>query len=167
MQFDMILPGLFRAFLIFSMQVPLNKLIYLAGPISGMSNGQETPWRQRFATRLKADIHCLSPTRDQIDPTPDNPLTLEKLRHGHASVTRDRSDVMRCDLVVANFLGANAVSIGSVGELFWADAYRKPIIVIMNDSNPHYHLFILELAGWVFSTIDEAADKVNVILSEL
>jgi len=79
-------------------------------------------------------------------------------------------DILRCDLVVANFIGAKRVSIGSVGEIFWADAYRKPILLIMEDDaaeNPHFHLFILELASWRFASLAEAARKVNIILSQL
>jgi nucleoside 2-deoxyribosyltransferase len=147
-----------------------DKLVYLAGPISGLADARETSWREQFKILLKDDIRCLSPLRDQIDPTPDYPLTIEKVRHGKGSVARDRMDVMRCDLVVANFIGAERVSIGSVGEIFWADAYRKPVIVIIEDdkpTNPHYHLFILELAAWRFASLPEAAEKVNVILSHL
>lgn len=148
-----------------------DKFVYLAGPISGLLDaaGRST-WREEFKALLKDDIRCLNPLRDQIDPTPDHPLTMEKLLHGKASVARDRMDVMRCDLVVANFVGAERVSIGSVGEVFWADAYRKPVIVVIEDAkptNPHFHLFILELASWRFTSLGEAATKVNILLSDL
>jgi nucleoside 2-deoxyribosyltransferase len=147
-----------------------DKLVYLAGPISGVTDSEATPWREQFKALLKPDIGCLSPLRDQTDNNPDYPLTMEKVRHGKGSVARDRMDIMRCDLVVANFIGAERVSIGSVGEVFWADAYRKPVILIMEDNrpeNPHFHLFILELASWRFTSLGEAAKKVNVILSDL
>jgi nucleoside 2-deoxyribosyltransferase len=147
-----------------------NKLVYLAGPISGTTNSETTSWREEFGSLLKSDIRCLSPLRDQTDSTPDYPLTMEKIRHGKSSVARDRMDILRCDLVVANFIGAKRVSIGSVGEIFWADAYRKPILLIMEDDaaeNPHFHLFILELASWRFASLAEAARKVNIILSQL
>jgi nucleoside 2-deoxyribosyltransferase len=149
------------------MQSSYEKLVYLAGPISGTEEEQMSSWREQFKKQLKQDIFCLSPLRDTTDSTPDHPLTIEKLRHGHGSVSRDRMDVMRCDVVVANFLGARNISIGTVGEIFWADAYRKPVIVVMEDENPHFHLFILELAAWRFKTLEEAATKVNVLLSAL
>ena len=147
-----------------------DKLVYLAGPISGAIASEATSWREEFGTLLKSDIRCLSPLRDQIDSTPDHPLTMEKISHGKGSVARDRMDISRCDLVVANFIGAKRISIGSVGEIFWADAYRKPVVLIMEDDgleNPHFHLFILELASWRFASLGEAAEKVNIILSEL
>jgi hypothetical protein len=149
------------------MPEPRTKLVYLTGPITGLPETEAVGWRRSFGTLLKGDIRCIDPTRDRVDTTPDNEITVEKLRHGHASVTRDRADVLRSDILVANFLGATTVSIGSVGELFWADAYRKPIIVAMEPGNVHYHLFILELAGWVVSDITQAATQVNLILSEL
>src|ERR1700676_4178011 len=98
------------------MQLAHEKLVYLAGPISGATQKTKFSWRDQFKTHLKRDIRCLSPLRDHIDSTPDYPLTMEKLRHGHGSVSRDRMDVMRSDLVVANFLGARNISIGTVGE---------------------------------------------------
>jgi nucleoside 2-deoxyribosyltransferase len=149
------------------MQSRHEKLVYLAGPISGAAEERMSSWREQFKKHLKEDIFCLSPLRDAIDSTPDHPLTIEKLRHGHSAVSRDRMDVMRCDVVVANFLAARNISIGTVGEIFWADAYRKPVIVVMEDENPHFHLFILELAAWRFKSLEEAAIKVNVLLSVL
>jgi nucleoside 2-deoxyribosyltransferase len=146
------------------------KLVYLAGPISGVATSEATSWRGQFKALLKPDIQCLSPVRDQIDSSPDYPLTMEKVRHGKGSVSRDRMDIMRSDLVVVNFVGAKGVSIGSVGEMFWADAYRKPVVLIIEDDkpdNPHFHLFILELASWRFASLEQAAQKVNVILSDL
>ena len=147
-----------------------DKLVYLSGPISGTTNSVATSWREEFGSLLKSDIRCLSPLRDQTDSTPDYPLTMEKICHAKSSVARDRMDILRCDLVVANFIGAKRVSVGSVGEIFWADAYRKPVLLIMEDDaaeNPHFHLFLLELASWRFASLAEAARKVNIILSEL
>jgi hypothetical protein len=36
----------------------------------------------------------------------------------------------------------------------------------MEDENPHFHVFILELAAWRFVTLEEAAIKANVLLSD-
>ncbi len=151
------------------MRITSEKLVYLAGPISDIAKVEGTSWRKHFSGLLKPDIRCLSPTRDEVDSTADYPFTMQKLHHGKSSVARDRMDVMRCDLVVANFVGARRISIGSVGEIFWADAYRKPVVLIIEEDkkNPHFHLFILELAAWRFPSLAEAAKKVNLILSDL
>src|SRR5437773_135027 len=108
------------------------KYIYLAGPITGVSDADVTPWRDYVTQRLAKDVVALTPTRDATDSTEDFPLTIEKLRHGKGVVSRDRFDVARCDLVFANVLRAKRVSVGTVGEMFWADAFRKPVILIIN-----------------------------------
>ena len=51
-----------------------DKLVYLAGPISGTTSSVATSWREEFGSLLKSDIRCLSPLRDQTDSTPDYPL---------------------------------------------------------------------------------------------
>jgi len=42
------------------------------------------------------------------------------------AVGRDRFDVQTCDLLLVNLLGATSVSIGTMFELAWTDAWRKP-----------------------------------------
>jgi nucleoside 2-deoxyribosyltransferase len=74
-------------------------------------------------------------------------------------------DVMRCDMILVNFLGASKVSIGSVMEIGWADAWRKPIIVVMEKDNVHSHAMIREVAGYIVSNLDEAIKIVIAVLS--
>ncbi len=145
------------------------KYVYLAGPITGTVQADVRPWRQYVSEKLQEDIVALSPMRDSVDTTDDFPLTIEKLRHGKGVVSRDRFDVGRCDLLFVNLLKASRVSIGTVGEIFWADAYRKPVILVMESTNqnPHFHLMLLELAAWRFDTLDEAIAKTNLLLSDL
>jgi hypothetical protein len=40
--------------------------------------------------------------------------------------TRDYNDCKRCDILVANFLGADKISIGTVMEIAWAKAFPNP-----------------------------------------
>jgi hypothetical protein len=74
-------------------------------------------------------------------------------------------DVMRCDAILVNFLGATKVSIGSVLEIAWADAWRKPIIIVMEKENIHSHAMIREMAGFITSSLDEAITIATAILS--
>lgn len=78
---------------------------------------------------------------------------------------RDRMDVMRCDMILVNFLGADKVSIGSVMEIAWADAWRKPIIVVMEEDNIHSHAMIREVAGFIVPDLDEAIEIAIAALS--
>jgi nucleoside 2-deoxyribosyltransferase len=78
---------------------------------------------------------------------------------------RDRYDLARCDLVLANLLGARTVSIGSVGEIFWADAMRKPVVLVREPHfNVHDHALINAIACCVVDNLDAAVAKINLLL---
>lgn len=150
--------------------------VFLCGPVTGQTSAQMQDWRRIASERLGAhNIVALDPTRQIIDATVGSALTysdevaLERLQHGHAVTQRDRFDVQRSDLVLANFLGATGeearVSIGSVGELFWADAYRKPIVLVREkEGNIHDHAMLSDLAGWIFHDLEVALEAVIPIL---
>jgi nucleoside 2-deoxyribosyltransferase len=82
-----------------------------------------------------------------------------------AIVAKDKLDIRRSDLVVANFLGATRVSIGSVAEIGFASALDKGIILIMEPAgNVHDHVFVNEMSDVIVRSVKEAADIVNALL---
>ncbi len=83
----------------------------------------------------------------------------------HGIISRDRYDVMRCDMVLFNFIGTTRVSIGSVMEIGWGDAWRKPMVIAMETGNVHDHAMIREAAGFVVPTLDEAIEIVIAVLT--
>lgn len=144
-------------------------LVYLAGPITGVSYGDATDWRGEFAKKFPSYIQAVSPMRGKRylshekmvqDSYEMHPLSSQK-----GITCRDRMDVMRCDLLLVNFLGAKKVSIGTVMEIAWADAWRKPIVLVMESENVHSHAMVREVAGFIVPTIDEAATIVTSVLS--
>ena len=147
------------------------KSIYLCGPISGLSFDECTDWRKYVARRLASDIVPLSPMRGKEYLAKEKAIgdSYEDtiLSSGRAITTRDRNDVMNCDMLMANFLGAQKVSIGSVIEYGWADAFRKPIITIMeaDKTNIHEHSILNGVTGFRVSTLDEAVVVANALLS--
>lgn len=140
----------------------MTKKVYLAGPIAGLTHGEATySWRKEVFEGLhgvhyvgfdKGDIessvqvHCYSPMRGKTFLADkgvlgtlgyDNPISRVQ-----AILGRDRDDVRTSDLVFMNLIGAKAVSMGTTVELGWADAYRVPVILCMEDmGNPHEHIF--------------------------
>jgi hypothetical protein len=66
-----------------------------------------------------------------------------------------------------NFLGSRRVSIGSVMEIAWADAWRKPIVVVMDKGQLHDHSMIREVAGFVCRDLDEAIGAAVMVLSTM
>lgn len=80
-------------------------------------------------------------------------------------VARDRYDVKNCDLMLVNFTNAEYCSVGTPVELGWADAYRKPIIVVMPyDNNPYYHPFVREIADFTVDNLQDALEIAVTIL---
>jgi len=145
--------------------------VYLCGPITGMTLPEATNWRRTVVAALAGEARFIDPTRDNSDTTRQSEnaatrsLTAGRLLHGKRTVTRDRFDVRRADLVLACFLGAKTVSIGSVGEIFWADAMGKPVIVVREEDNLHNHDMLNEIAGWIFDNLDEAIVQVKRLIA--
>ncbi len=145
--------------------------VYLAGPITSLTFGKATGWREYVKTKLAAfGIVCYSPMRGKdflmkrvggakvLGQTYDSPLATQK-----GIVTRDRFDVMNCDVVLFNLLGADKVSIGTVVEFGWCDAFRKVAVVVMETENIHQHAFLKEIAGYIVDNMDEALEIVKTI----
>lgn len=150
--------------------------VYLAGPITGLNYGESTDWRAYAISRLSREgIRGLSPMRgkEYLEAiAKDTPFTsdgdkysiIHPLSTNRGITTRDRWDTMRCSVVLANFLGAKQVSIGTCMEIAWADSKRTPIVCVMEDGNPHEHGMILDVIGYRVRTLDEGLDLCAAIL---
>src|SRR5687768_11674370 len=103
----------------------MKRSVYLCGPVTGMTLESASDWRKYVRGNLDDRIIVLDPMRDTVDlaETPvgvvADAVQLARLWHGKSITARDRMDVGSCDVVLANFLGAQQISIGSVGEIFW------------------------------------------------
>lgn len=146
-------------------------LVYLAGPITGLSFGEATDWRQYAIKALaKEGIKGLSPLRckdylaneKSIDVQYDNYV----LSTGKGITTRDRWDCHRSDALLVNLLGAEKVSIGTMMELGWANSAGKPIVLCMEDKgNPHDHAMVREVCGFVVNTLDHGIEVVKALFA--
>lgn len=151
--------------------------VYLAGPITGLSYDGTMEWREFVKKRfdqMKSDekrIIGVSPMRAK-----EYLSTIESIGHGNekygicsggkAIVCRDRNDVMTSDAILINLLGAEKVSIGTVIEIGWADAFRKPVVLVMEKGrlNIHEHDMVSEMAGFWVETLEEGIHLINAIL---
>ncbi len=153
------------------------KCVYLAGPITGLTYGECSDWREFAVMSLgMAGIKGLSPMRakeylQQIN----GPLsgTCEEYEHlgvmstPRGIMTRDRFDATRCDVLLVNLLGAKQVSIGTVMEIAWADSVRTPIVCAIEPEreNIHSHAMIFEAIGMRVPTLEEALHVTKAILA--
>lgn len=137
--------------------------VYLAGPISGLTYTQAAlGWREQIKELLPefdlfspmrakgflADAGALSGSYDEIPMGSMNGI-----------LGRDRNDVFTCDLMIANFLEDDGnMSLGTAMEFGWADAWRKPVILVAAEGNPHReHPMLRGASVYVVDNLADAA----------
>ena len=161
----------------------MKKTVYLAGPITGESYAGCTDWREAARKELAPHIAGLSPMRakDYLENEGMVGHAYEDtaLSSARGIMTRDFFDVRNCDVLLANLLGAERVSIGTVMEIAWAHAFRTPVVLVIEpavlehfqqlpptDANVHEHAMIREAAGFRVETLAEGLEVCKAILTD-
>lgn len=147
-------------------------IVYLAGPIKGKTFNDTTGWREKMEDLLPTHIACASPMRmkdylkTEVEGNniikSDYPDTV--MSNQRAIFKRDKWDVQRCDVLFANLLEADTVSIGTMFELAWATIWKKPIVIAMDAENDiHDHPFVRESSGFIVNDLESAASVISAI----
>lgn len=150
------------------------KMIYLAGPITGLTHDEARDgWRRDFASLMPEHIHCNSPMRGKEmlkgfgiltsgAGYPDNAMTTPE-----GITSRDFNDVKTCDAMIACFLESGGkLSGGTFMEYGFAHALQKPIIGIGQADDPNLrHLMAQRVLGWRVDGLAEAANIVSLLLT--
>lgn len=160
----------------------MRKVVYLSGPITGLTYGDARfTWRTVAADALAEDgIVPLSPMRHEghLAELAETAMTDEVLSefqkkngnmfsHSKMIVAKDFLDIDQSSLMLVNFLGATAVSKGTQVEFGYAKAKGKPIITVMEqEGNPNDGPFVRELSDGIFGSLEEALIVVRSLLSE-
>jgi nucleoside 2-deoxyribosyltransferase len=155
----------------------MSKLVYLAGPIKGLSYEGSASWREYAKRELaKGGIVCLSPMRAKEFTKLHHELS-EKLSESQLQIisdrgiaTRDKWDVSRCDIVLSNLLGSEKISIGTMIEYGWASAFGKPIVTVIEErgegkENIHEHAILRDLSGYRISTLESGLEIVRALFN--
>lgn len=154
--------------------------LYLAGPITGLNYKGANDWREEVRKELWPEIEAFSPMRgksylaklpvigdaraQQGDLTRDS-YGLANVMSSPAGITgRDRNDVMKSDAVLMNLLGAERISVGTMIEAGWADAFRKPVILVREENSMHRHGMLDTIATYAVDNLDEALHLTRVLL---
>lgn len=115
-------------------------IIFLSGPITGLSYEDSTQWRQDVQNKLPANIIPLSPLRNKEHLKREKDILdhYDHILSTSKSITKmDYFDVKRSDIILVNLLNTKRVSIGTVlwnlpgpGYLrqdhWWRDACGRP-----------------------------------------
>ena len=140
---------------------------YLAGPISGKVYKEASSWRDKAeATLTREGFTVYNPLRGKsflsskqhssILSAPFEPVELSD----RAIRKRDKMDVINSDIILINLMDATEVSIGTVGEIFWAEDRNKLIVIAMPENDTiHNHPFIRDVAI-IFPSLKEALNYV-------
>jgi nucleoside 2-deoxyribosyltransferase len=163
----------------------MDYLIYLAGPITGLTWAEATEWRVEAAERFKDassgkkhNYITLSPLRGKEYLKEETDIKHSYDDHQLSSAkminSRDMFDVRRSSLLIVNLKNAKKVSIGTILEVGAAFILNKPIIVIMEPDEPwvgqaasgaisngithnvHKHSMLSEQATAIVSDLDTA-----------
>ena len=155
--------------------------VYLSGPIRGQTFDGACTWREWVEQQLAPGIVAVSPMRgkEKLRSHTAKDALLDN-HHNYADVLncssvaitqRDRFDCMNADCVLVNLLNAKRVSIGTMIELGWADAARKPVVLVWDNrigqSDLHSHPIVEGIAGWVLNDLKMAVEVVNTLLGPL
>jgi hypothetical protein len=139
--------------------------IYLSGPMTGSSTEDVVRWRQKATKLLSEQAEVFDPALALYESKssyaqPESPAeALLRLRHGLLVVDRNKHQIQSSDVVLANFLHADHASIGSIGELFWANAFRVPIVIVREPiGNVHDHAMLNAIASVVTHNLEDGCE---------
>jgi len=142
--------------------------IYTVGPISGLSYAEcINEFKTREETLKLMGFEVFNPMLGKdflknMGELPSagynqHPIVTDK------AITRvDFWMVDNSDIILANFIGAKRVSIGTVAEISRAYTKGKLVITVMEKGNIHEHAFIDQMSGIIFPTLDDAYNYLKV-----
>lgn len=151
-----------------------NPIVYLAGGIAGLSGPEATNWRAEARLLLgNRNVDTLDPMRAKDVLANVKRISSDFHDYAHRGhfftsrgiMVRDFNDVLRCDALLVNLLGLEKPSLGTIMELAWAYALKKPAVVAIEPvGNPHdNHPMIHEAMPFRVESLEEAIDSVAVI----
>lgn len=147
------------------------RTVYLAGPILGCTDAEANDWRIDVAAKLKEHrIIGISPLRCEPLVGERYGLQYNDERFGtpRAIASKNLFDVMNCDMTLAYLPRPTEPgrypSIGTIGEVHWAFAFRKPAIVVTDDPLLAEHPVLNACCAWKLPTLDDAVDVLVGVL---
>lgn len=145
------------------------KHVYLAGPILGCDRSGANDWRYIVDDTLNAmsngEIRGVSPLRCEplIGDTYGTSHPDPRFGVPRAIAAKNKYDVKNCDLVLA-YMPKGELSLGTLLEIAWADAYDKQIILVTDEPKILNHPVLDATVDWKLETLAEACEVINGVL---
>jgi len=143
----------------------MKKFIYLAGPIAGQTKASANNWRNDVCSRLIDGIVGISPLRCEPLIGDKYELAYDDKRFGTPSAISGKNwfDTVECDLILAYL---PQVSVGTIMEVAWGIALRKPIILVSDVEGIINHPLITANVNWIFDNFDDALDTIHGLFQD-
>lgn len=149
------------------------RTVYLAGPILGTTEAEAKDWRNTVASKLYChNIRGISPLRcepivGEVYGTGNNADPL--FGTARAISSKNFFDVQACDMTFAympKHLEKQSVSIGTILEIGWAYALRRPVVLVTDDPYLMQHPVLNSCAAWLVPTLDDGIELAVGILGD-
>src|SRR3990167_934591 len=146
--------------------------VYLAGSIAGCTGPEANDWRHGVIAQLAIHgITGISPLRCEPRRGERYGVSYEDPRFGtpRAIASKNFLDVQNTDMTLCYMpmaLNERRLSVGTIIELAWAHALRKPTILVTDYPFLLEHPVVQANASWVLSTLDEAIDVIVGVLGD-
>lgn len=143
--------------------VPINKTIYLAGPITGLDLEKATQWRDSVVAELRPlGYRVINPMEGEYDTLSHNSEVLED--RAKEIIHTDKYYVDQSDILFINFTyTGEELSVGTISELSWAWADHKIIIVVMPEDSPYNKPWLNVMYTYKFNNFTDAMSKLKEI----
>ena len=140
-------------------------LVYLAGPVTGLTFEEATGWYEPVKIALPRHILALTPFRGRTTFVPRD-QGADPFEGAKFVALRSYNDVDRSDGLLVNFLPAKVVSRGTCGEIGRA-AFRKPVVVVMREGNPHWGDPLVHGPSIIVPTLEEGIKMITMLVSPI
>ena len=148
------------------------KTVYLAGSIAGCDGEEANSWRHAVSNQLESyNIRGISPLRCEPLHGERYGIGSDDPRFGtpRAIASKNFLDVQMCDITLCYIpknLNERRLSIGTIIELAWAHALRKPTVLVSDYDLVTCHPVVQANASWIVSTLNEGVEIIIGVLGE-
>lgn len=129
----------------------IRKIVFLSGPMRGVPRPESLAWRNKAKSLLEPHFKVLHALRGREEK--------ETFTDPRGAVIRDKSDIIRSDIIIVNDDNPDASMVGTAMEIFFAHSLNK-VVIVFGDGHPNdywlnYHSHIR------VKTLEEACAVVN------
>ena len=147
--------------------------VYLAGPISGLTYTDAQDWREVASQELtKVGCEVYDPLRGKAvlvnqQGVISNGMKTSSYEDAMVSdaliYARDKHDVLNCDIMLVNLLGATEKSLGTICEVALAEDHNKIVVLVMkkDGTEVHDHPFFRAMKMVWVETLEEAIELIQ------